>query len=285
MEPGQYSRPNGETLTLGSRLDTASARAGFNYLQPDTAMLVRRELAFRERGALIDERRIWENLLSSSALTFNLFAPLKLDLAAAGRVLNAILPAEIQTVTGLHFESSPGRGDPRYIGDSTAFDVVVTYSAKDGANCFLGIEVKYAESTPATATPVKPRLLEVAELSRMYIDAGAAGLHRPPLRQFFAEHTLSYAMVHERRDFDRGRFVLIAPTMNHEMATAVQAYGGHLATSAPEAIPFDVVSLERLVAAMAACGQTELARSLDERYLDFGPVYDLIDDWTPHSAL
>ena len=79
-------------------------------------------------------------------MVFNIFAPLKLDLAAAGRVLNAILPAGIKTVTGLYFESSPGRGDPRYIGDHTAFDVVVTYTAKDGAKCFLGIEVKYAES-------------------------------------------------------------------------------------------------------------------------------------------
>ena len=144
--------------------------------------------------------------------------------------------------------------------------------------------MKYAESFPATATPVKPRLLEVAELSGTYVDASRPELHRPPLRQFFAEHNLCYAMVHERRDFDRGRFVLIAPTMNHEMATVVQAYRGHLATSAPEAIPFDVVSLERLVAAMADCGQAEVARSLDERYLDFGPVYNLIDDWTPHAA-
>ena len=117
-------------MTLGSRLDTAAGRAGFNYLQSDTAMLVRRELAFRERGALIDEARIWENLLSSSAMVFNLFAPLKHNRTGARRVLNAILPADIKTVTGLYFESSPGRGDPRYIGDNTAFDVVVTYIAK-----------------------------------------------------------------------------------------------------------------------------------------------------------
>ena len=127
-------------MTLGSRLDAATGRAGFDYLQPETARLVRRELAFRERGALIDESRVWQNLLASTAMTYNIFGPLKLDLAAAGRVLNAILPAGIKTVTGLYFESSPGRGDPRYIGDHTAFDVVVTNTAKDGAKCFLGIE-------------------------------------------------------------------------------------------------------------------------------------------------
>ena len=265
FEAGQYSRPSGETLTLGSRLDAATGRAGFNYLRPDIARLVRRELAFRERGALIDQGRVWENLLASSAMVYNIFGPLKLDLTATRRVLNAVLPAGIKTVTGFYFESSPGRGDPGYIADHTAFDVVVTYIGKDGANCFLGIEVKYAESSPATATPVKPRLLEVAEFSGMYIDAQAALLQRPPLRQFYAEHSLCYAMVYERRDFDRGRFVLIAPTMNYEMATAIQSYRSHLAPSASEPVPFDVVSLERLVAAVAVSGQTELARSLERR--------------------
>ena len=70
--------------------------------------------------------------------------------------------------------------------------------------------------------------------------------------------------------------------MNFEMANTIRVYRGHLASSAT--IPFDVVSLEKLIAAMADCGQAEVARALHERYLDFGPVYNLIDDWTPHVA-
>ena len=92
-------------------------------------------------------------------MVFNIFAPLKRNRTSARRVLNAILPADIKTVTGVHFESSPGRGDPLYIGDHTAFDVVVTYIAKDGAKCFLGIVVKYAEASPASPSPVKPHSL------------------------------------------------------------------------------------------------------------------------------
>ena len=76
---------------------------------------------------------------------------------------------------------------------------------------------------------------------------------------------------------------MFAPAINHEMAMTVQSYQSHLAPSAAEAIPFDLVSLERLVAAMADGGLTEVARDLAERYLDFSPVYDLIDDWTPQT--
>lgn len=282
---GEYLRPGEMPLKLGSRLASSAARAGFNYLQPETARLVRRELAYRERGALIDEARVWENLLSSAALVFNLFAPLKLDFLAAKSILNSLLPLDIASVTAVRFESSPGRGDERFIGDGTAFDVTVAYVAKDGANCFLGIEVKYSESSPTSATPVKPRLVEVAELSQMFINAKSAALQRPPLRQFYAEHSLCYSLVHEHREFDRGRFIVIAPSLNHEMSAAIHNYRNQLAESGSKSIPFDVVSLERLVGAMADNGLPELARSLDERYLNFDPIFDLIDDWEPHVDL
>ncbi len=282
---GSYSSGKESARQLGSRLDSSAARAGVNYLRPDIAKLVRRELAYRERGALIDEARAWENLLSSSALVFNLFGPMKLDFALAKKVLKEAFALDAKQIDGVYFETSPGRGDDAYIGDYTALDVLIAYTGRDGKSCFIGIEVKYAESRPGSATPVKDRHLEVARRSKLFIDPDAASLHQAPLRQFFAEHALCYSMVYEQRHFDRGTFVIVSPTLNHEMAVTIEAYQRHLDPAGGNALPFGVVSLESIVAAISDAGEADLARKLDERYLDFSPIFDLIDDWEPQFEI
>jgi hypothetical protein len=279
---GSYARSETGATPLGSRLAGTPARAGLNYLTADIARQVRRELAYRERGALIDEARAWENLLSSSALTFNLLAPLKLNPTLAKAVLKAVLSIDIKAVEAVCFETSPGRGDNAYIGDHTALDALIIYIGKDGKRGFVGVEVKYAESSPTNATPVKPRLMELADRSGVFVDAANPDLRQPTLRQFFAEHMLCYSMI-EQGLFERGQFIVIAPTLNHEMATALNGYASKLASAHSGILPFTFISLEAMTAAICDAGEPDLARALDERYLDFSPIYDLIDDWTPHS--
>ncbi|WP_366929980.1 hypothetical protein [Mesorhizobium sp.] len=281
FDVGSYARADAVPRVLGSRLHTSAARAGVNYLRPDIAKLVRREMAYRERGALIDEARALENLLSSSALVFNLFGPMKLDLALAKKVLRTAFGVKAKQVDGVYFETSPGRGDQAYIGDYTALDVLIAYTGEDGKSGFLGVEVKYSECRPGTSTPVKDRHLEVARRSNLFIDPDDGSLHQAPLRQFFAEHTLCYTMVHERPHFARGTFVVVSPSLNHEMAATIEAYKRHLSPSGADVLPFGVVSLEAMVAAIFDAGEAELGRRLDERYLDFRPIFDLIEEWEP----
>ncbi|WP_224549416.1 PGN_0703 family putative restriction endonuclease [Mesorhizobium sp. CA16] len=281
---GSYTNGQQVSRRLGSRLAPTAARAGVNYLRPDIAKLTRREIAYRERGALIDEARAWENLLSSSALVFNLFGALKLDAALSKKVLKQAFGIKAKQVDGVYFETSPGRGDEAYIGDHTALDVLVAYTGDDGKSCFVGVEVKYSECRPGTSTPVKERHLDVARRSKLFIDPENTALHQAPLRQFFAEHALCFTMVHERHHFDRGAFVIVSPSFNHEMSTAIDAYRGHLAPSCADTLPFSAVSLETIVTAISDGGDTDLADKLRERYLDFSPLFDLIDEWDPENS-
>ena len=89
---GTHTAPDGSRRKLGSRITPAAGRAGANFLTPAVAALTRREVAYREVGAFINEDRLWTNLLSSQPLTFNLFGPLRLDLALASRVLRLLCP-------------------------------------------------------------------------------------------------------------------------------------------------------------------------------------------------
>jgi hypothetical protein len=65
---------------------------------------------------MISEPRIWNNLLSSQPLCFNMFGEKTDDPDLATRFLEKVLPG---TVTRVDFEYSTRRGQP----DRSAFDV------------------------------------------------------------------------------------------------------------------------------------------------------------------
>jgi hypothetical protein len=108
----------------------------------------------RNEGKLYRAPRIFEDLLSSQPLCFNLFAELQRDRMLAGRVFERLLARPDLRVESVDFEHSPGRGDPRFTGDHSAFDVFLTCEA-DGARGFVGIEVKYVE-TLSNGSPPSP---------------------------------------------------------------------------------------------------------------------------------
>ena len=152
---GAITPKEGPRRRSGSRLTPAVAQRGFNFLTRDIAKLVRQEAAYREYGAMFDEERVWGNLLSSQPLVFNLFGPAKLDPAFGTRLFRALLPdfvAELQTI---HFETSPGRGDERFTGDRTAFDLVAVITTPRGTPGVIGIEVKFVDRS-TTARGQRP---------------------------------------------------------------------------------------------------------------------------------
>ncbi len=279
---GRYQPTAGKRRKLGSRLAPSVARTGANFLAPDIAKCVRREAAYREIGALIDEERLWGNLLSSQVLTFNLFARAKLDAAYAARMCKAMVPDHIETVHSIAFEHSPGRGDPGYLGDGTAFDLFIMGEAKDGAPAFLAIEIKYAEQFRRQTRSSTGRYGELGEWYGMHADPGGAALTIEPMAQFMAEHLLA-AVIRERLGPEaKGVFLVVAPAQNREAWAAVNAYEQEL-VSAP-IVPFIALTLERIIEAVRDAGDAELAQRLHERYTDFDPVHALIDDWEPFVA-
>jgi hypothetical protein len=174
---GTHVSPDGSRRKLGSRISDAAGTGGANFLSPAVAHLVRREVVYREPGALIDEPRLYCNLLSSMPLTFNLLGPLRLDLALARRVLALITP----DLAGVHvravwFETSPGRGSATLTGDATAFDAMVVYETPRGRRGFIAVETKYSEGGWEPAPVMRPRYDEIAGSSGLFIDSTARAL-------------------------------------------------------------------------------------------------------------
>ena len=273
---GRHRSPSGETRQIGSRLTMSAGRAGANFLDPAIASLVRRELVYREIGALIDADRLFRNLLSSMPLVFNLFGPLKRDLELATSVMRLVLPSFTGTVTNILFEHSPGRGNPAFSADYTAADALVRYRTEDGRRGFVFVEQKYTETLQETTQPTRPHLDRLSEQSGLYKDPNASGLRSSPCQQLWREHLLAASMI-QRGHYDEGHFIVIAPRLNWHAQNGIAAYARHLKKPELGQPPFAGIFLERFIEAIGTAGEADYAQRLYRRYCDFARIDQLID--------
>ena len=97
-----------------------------------------------------------------------------------------LLPAFTGAARQLLFEHSPGRGNPKFTGDYTAFDALIRYSDVLGRNGFVAFEIKYSESLREPVPELKPRHDELSDASGLFTDPAAKG-DLLPVRSFVGE--------------------------------------------------------------------------------------------------
>nr|WP_134500740.1 hypothetical protein [Microvirga pakistanensis] len=246
----------------------AAGLAGANFLSPAIAYVASRELAYREIGAVYDVDRLHMNLLSSQPLVFNLFAPLKRDLALATKVVAEILPGLMAEVTDILFEHAPARGHLAFTGDHTAFDLLIRGRTPSGKRAFIAVEVKYSESCQEPVPSMHSRYAELSASSGLFIQPEAASLRANPIQQLFRQHCLAQVMLqHDLADC--GIYLFIAPTLNHLAQGAAATYAQHLAEPQSGQALFVNVALEHLIEAIAEVGEHNHARALYRRYCDW----------------
>lgn len=273
---GTHTRPNGDAYKLGSLISDKAAETGAAFLTPEIARLVRRELAYRQPGALIYERRLLTNLLSSTGMVFNTFGPLKLNLKLATKMLRALMPHLVDAeVDDVLFEYSPGRGDPAMTADATAFDVVLEYSGPGGVSGFLSVELKFSEAPAEAQAELNSRHHELAQTAALHRSPDSDTLTRGPLQQLFREHLLAQAML--ARGYATGTFMVIAPALNTPMQTAVSRYSEQLTEMAPGKVGFETRTLEDFVGFLRQCGERTHADAVHQRYLAWERVDDVVE--------
>ena len=193
---GVHDAPDGRQRRIGSLISATAASAGRNFLSANVAHLAAYEMVYQERGALIDQRRLFSNLLSSAPLALNLFAPLRFDLDLAARVVRNLIPGiDLAHVQEVRFETSPGRDQPALTADKTAWDVAIIYERTDGEKGLLAIEQKYSESGNCAAGDLGPRFNALAVSSELYKAPISAALRTGPCQQLFREHLLAFVAL------------------------------------------------------------------------------------------
>ncbi|MDR7037814.1 hypothetical protein J2X36_002565 [Methylobacterium sp. BE186] len=265
-------------LPLGSLLQPIDAAHGLNFLSPTVHAFVRRSLVLREEGAMVHYERLHRNLLSSEPLTYNLFVPLALNLDLATAVFRQLLPAFVHQVTAIRFETSPGRHDPQYLADGTAFDAAISIVTSDGEPGTVFIEVKYSEGCTGPAATHRPRYDEASREAALHRDPNGPALRSTMLEQFWRLHLLAQLAVRQGIT-PRAHLLVLSPQLNRRVRSATRLYAAELtdpAGSSPAKVGFTALTLETFIAALAQAGGGAEAAYLHHRYLDFQPVLDLV---------
>ena len=262
-----------EFKKYGNLLELYFAKeSGANFLTPEIFELVKHEVANKHIDRkVIQEPRIWNNLLSSQPLAFNLFGELKLDLGLATAVFKDLYPKrQISSVTAIEFEYSPGRGNFKYTGDSSAFDVFIVYENIQHERCFFGIEVKYAEDLNDTPASHKDVYATIAEKSGVFEMTNLPRLKEKPLQQIWRDHLLALSMFITNDDYAVGDFIYLYPSDNSYCDVGVEAYKTTL--NGLGETYFKPLTTEKIVETIKSHCADRWIEEFEDRYLDFGKI-------------
>ena len=262
---------------LGNYIDAEFAEnEKVNFLTENIRNLVVEELKkAKETKALIREDRMWENLLSSQPLCFNLFGELRFNPELATAFFKNFFPERVDKVTAVLFEYSPCRGDKNFTGDRSAFDVFIEYISNEGKKGFIGIEVKYAETLREGADKVdvtyqkhKEEYLNIANSAGIFKLESLENLRKSPLFQIWRDHLLSISLL-KNNLYEEGFFVFLFPKANEECFSGVQQYREQLRFRyrAEEKTGFYWEFLDDFIETLDKLVNQEWTKELKERYL------------------
>jgi hypothetical protein len=123
---------------------------GKNFVNDFAFREAKRRVAKREKNETFDEYRLFNNLLSSQPMAFNLFCPFK-EMMENGKekevssIFQAIFPDKgIDKVENVELEYLHTDIE-NYLNDRTAMDVIIRYMDTEGKKSFIAIETKYTD--------------------------------------------------------------------------------------------------------------------------------------------
>jgi hypothetical protein len=259
-------RPEGPRPRLvGSRLELGYAKeTGANFLSSAALEAARTRTSVIERHQSFDHQRLWADLLSSVAMTFNLFGDLAADHRLADRAVHTWWPDTSGTVGEVRFAHSPGRLDPAWLGNLVALDVAFVLDLGDGTEGIVGVVTAYHQvNRPQPPKPTRlPRYREITDRSGFFAPGAIDAVNGTELIHIWLDHLLVLSMLqHPSRAWRWGRLVVVHPAGNTDFADACSRYRALLVDQST----FASATVEELLDAKVIPAQTTAA--LRDRYL------------------
>lgn len=191
--------PTQSTATICSTIED-DARLGNNFLTENIKRAVFETLEERKKrgkhgtSGLVEEGRLFNNLLSSQPLCFNFFGELATDPPLAIEILRGWIP-QISKVTDVKFEFAP---EENYTGDNSAFDVAIEFETTEGAKGIWGIECKYTD-TFSSEPYNKQAYKDIYDVNRSLFVAEYEDCITPQYNQLFRNHLIALALSQNKK--------------------------------------------------------------------------------------
>ena len=271
-------KPDNSSRKLGSRVVVDYApdpRA--NFLTNAAFESAQSRVRDPEPLQMLDEDRLFYDLLSSMPMCFNLFGELAVDLALADRAVHKWWPDVPGRVVAVRFEWSPGRGQRgRYLENRSAFDVAFELDLGGGRRGVLGIETKYHENCKKEAQPSddrRERYVKIATDSGVLSEESMEKILGTDLQQICLDHLLAESMpLDPSGEWSWAGFALVHPAGNPSFARATKRYADLLEPGAA----IRVNTIESLLEADVL--PANVADAFKERYLPIMAGTYFVDD-------
>ena len=221
-----------------------------------------------DKKKVIQEPRIWTNLLSSQPMAFNMFGELVENLDLCKKTFEELYPErEINEILRIEFEYSPERKSGKYTNDNSAFDVFIEYMNNRDEKCFFGIEVKYAENLNDKPSSHKNEYEVVADKSMIFRKESIDSLKEKPIQQIWRDHLLALSMFKKSNDYKIGDFIYLYPSENKNCRIGVEKYKETFKESVESY--FKPLTLEKLVGVVKKYCADNWINEFENRYLKF----------------
>ena len=145
---GVGPRPTSQNKQISMIQD--GEKSGKNFVNEYTFIYAKKRVKNKQPNETIDEFRLFNNLLSSQPMAFNLFCPL-ISMLEDGlndtvtRIISSIFTQfHIATVTEIALEYLHTDIE-NYLNDKTAMDAIIRFLDTKNRPCFIAIETKYTD--------------------------------------------------------------------------------------------------------------------------------------------
>jgi hypothetical protein len=245
---------------------------GENFLTEKIFNLVKEAVQNNsDKKKVIQEPRIWTNLLSSQPMAFNMFGEFVSKLEICKNVFNEIYPERrINEIKRIEFEYSPARKSLKYTNDSSAFDVFIEYLNNDNDKCFFGIEVKYAENLNDKPSSHKKEYEEVAHMSNIFKLDKFESLKEKPIQQIWRDHLLTLSMFIKNNEYKTGDFIYLYPEKNINCEKGIEKYIETFNENTESY--FKPLTFENLVKVTKKICSDKWINEFENRYLNFEKI-------------
>jgi len=249
---------------------------GDNFISQAVLAYVREKLEekrTRNPDLTIERFRLFNNMLSSQPMCFNLFSDLRSGVLrsddAAARIVRAMFEdVPIATVDAIEVENLP-QPLAEYIKDKTAFDASIHFTDPAGAPGIVTIETKYTDALgKGSASEVKHQV-KLMEDWELCTPAGLDHFRCTGIPQI-ARNLLLTIAVQKRHGLSFATNFVVGLQEDASVSKAVAALRARLAAPYQERV--QVLQLEGLVMRARKCSSgvyDDVFQRFWERYLDF----------------
>ena len=281
-EIGEHIRPyrsKDRVYYYGNYINNGE-ETGANFLEDYIFIYAKYRIAYKKPIETINPDRMFNNLLSSQPMAFNLFCPLRKMLCESPetitKVVQKVLPdCPIALVTDVDLEFIPNNYK-NLTGDRSAMDAIIRFKDNNGKECFIAIEIKYSENLGANEASNRNKAVELIRQLKCFDRDVETKIEKSEIKltQIYRNFLLSESYG---KDISAESYsLIIAPKKNLSTSRELTSLVDELTPEYKSKIQH--ITLEDFVKGLILASPSEYKttfKKFHERYLNFAKIEGL----------